>query len=148
MEEFREIKLEKHDTKDIHDGHINGSLNVIWRDWDDVIKNHPKMIYITSVNAQEIKGPHLHLKRHSYFTCIEGDVVFIIKKNNGEYIEIKSNSENPNLIHIPPNIPTAHVNLSNNVSRILVLADIAWRPNDDEMKNIAFNDYDWNKWKR
>jgi dTDP-4-dehydrorhamnose 3,5-epimerase len=28
------IKLEKHPTKDIHDQHVNGSLTVIWRDWD------------------------------------------------------------------------------------------------------------------
>jgi len=28
------------------------------------------------------------------------------------------------------------------------LADIAWRPNDNEMKNMKFEDYDWNKWKK
>ena len=44
MDETQKIKLEKHDTKDIHDGHINGSLNVIWRDWDNIIANHPKMV--------------------------------------------------------------------------------------------------------
>jgi len=25
--------LEKHFTKDIHDGHVNGSLIPVWRDW-------------------------------------------------------------------------------------------------------------------
>ena len=33
------IKLEKHDTKDVRDQHINGSLTVVWRDWDNFIKN-------------------------------------------------------------------------------------------------------------
>ena len=35
--------LERHETKDITDSHINGELTVIWRDWDNLIKNHPKM---------------------------------------------------------------------------------------------------------
>jgi len=26
------------------------------------------------------------------------------------------------------------------------LADIAWRSNDNEMKNLTFDDYDWEKW--
>ena len=37
---------------------------------------------------------------------------------------------------------------SNNISKILVLADVAWKPNDNEMENITFDDYDWNKWKK
>ena len=64
-EAFSVIKLEKHDTKDIVDKHINGSLTVIWRDWDDIIKNHPKMIYITSVFPNEVKGPHLRSEEHT-----------------------------------------------------------------------------------
>ena len=38
-----EIKLEQHDTKDVSDGHVNGSLTVVWRDWDKIIKNNPKL---------------------------------------------------------------------------------------------------------
>ena len=30
-------KLEKHETKDVIDNHINGSLTVIWRDYDKII---------------------------------------------------------------------------------------------------------------
>ena len=140
-------KLEKHPTKSIIDGHENGSLTVIWRDWDKIIKNEPKMVYVSSVNRGELKGPHIHTKRNSYFVCIHGKVVFVIKDENGKYIEIESSDENPNLVHVPKNIASAHLNLSKNVSRILVLADIAWKPNDNEMKNIDFEDYDWSKWK-
>ena len=35
------INLEKHETKDIDDGHVNGSLTVVWRDWDKIIKKEP-----------------------------------------------------------------------------------------------------------
>ena len=98
---FYTIKLEKHETKNIEDKHVNGSLTVIWRDWDNIIKNHPKMVYVTSVNPGEIKGPHVHTKRTSYFTCIHGKVAFIIKDNDGKYHEIITNDEEPMLICIP-----------------------------------------------
>lgn len=142
------VKLEKHPTKDITDQHVNGSLTVIWRDWDGIIKNPPKMVYVSSVNPGEIKGPHLHTKRNSYFVCIHGKVVFIIKESNGSYKEIESSEDKPILVYVPKNTPSAHINTSADVSRILALADVAWRPNDNEMKNIIFDDYDWSKWKK
>ena len=142
------IRLEKHPTKDIIDQHVNGELTVIWRDWDDFMPNSPKMIYVASVNPKEIKGPHLHLRRNSYFTCIHGKVVFVIRNKNGNYEEFLSSSDEPNMICVPKNIPSAHLNLSNDTSRILSIADISWKPDDNEMKNITFDDYDWTKWQK
>ena len=141
------INLEKHETKDVSDGHVNGSLTVVWRDWDKIIQNNPKMIYVSSVNANEIKGPHIHTKRNSHFVCIEGEVVFIIRNNDGTFDEIVSSEKEPVMVHIPKNIASAHINLSKNISRILALADIAWKPNDNEMENVIFDNYNWKKWK-
>lgn len=140
------IKLEKHDTKDVRDQHINGSLTVVWRDWDNFIKNSPKMVYVSSVNPGEIKGPHIHTKRNSYFVCIHGKVVFVIKNEKKEYIEIVTTADEPLLVIIPKNIPSAHLNLANGISKVLALADVAWKPNDNEMRNDDFGDYDWSKW--
>ncbi len=140
------IDLEKHQTKDINDSHVNGELTVIWRDWDKIIKNEPKMIYVSSVNPGEIKGPHIHTKRNSYFVCVHGKVVFILRDDKGKYLEIESSEENPVMVHVPKNIASAHINSSDNVSRVLALADIAWRPNDNEMDNVSFDDYNWEKW--
>jgi len=145
--DIQSITLESFPTKNIDNGDINGKLTVIWRDWDNILKSHPKMIYTSSVFPGEIKGPHLHTKRNSYFVCIRGKVVFIAKDHSGKYHEIKSSEDNPVLVQIPKNIPSAHVNLSNQTSIVLTLADVAWKPNDDEMENVSFNDYDWNKWK-
>ena len=137
--------LDKHPTKSIDDGHVNGSLTVIWREWDNIFPNHPKMVYVSSVNPGEIKGPHIHTRRNSYFTCIRGKVVFILQ-NNDEFIEIESSEENPIMVYVPKNVASAHVNLSESKSTILSLADLAWRPNDNEMKNTLFPNYDWKKW--
>ena len=145
---IKSVKLEIHDTKDVTDKHVNGKLTVIWRDWDKIFDFEPKMVYVSSVNKGEIKGPHLHLKRTSYFVCIKGQVMFIVKDDNGNFQEIESSEENPVLIRIPKNVPSAHVNLSENVSTVLTLADVAWRPDDNEMKNVTFDDYDLEKWKK
>ena len=141
------IELEKHTTKDTHDSHTNGALTVIWRDWDNIIKKTPKMVYLSSVNPGEIKGPHLHKNRTSYFSCIHGKVVFIIQDENRNFEEIEVDSENPVLICVPNGIASAHVNVGEEQAKILVLADIAWRPNDNEMINVEFSDYNFNKWK-
>ena len=147
-ESIKSIKLEVHQTKDVNDQHINGELTVIWRDWDKILDFEPKMIYVSSVNPGEIKGPHLHLKRTSYFVCIKGKVIFIVKDDKGNYHEIESSEKNPVLVRIPNNFPSAHINLSKDISTILVLADIAWRPDDDEMKNVIFDNYNLDKWKK
>ena len=139
------INLEKHQTHDTHDSHVNGELTVIWRDWDRIIKN-PQMIYLNSVNPREIKGPHIHKNRTSYFLCIEGKMIIIVKDNNGKYHEIKTNSKECKLISVSKGIAAAIVNPSENISKILVLADVAWKPNDNEMTNVTFDDYNWNKW--
>lgn len=142
----QEIKLEIHQTKDINDQHVNGSLTVVWRDWDKIIELIPKMVYVSTVNPGEIKGPHLHKKRNSYFTCIHGKVVFIIQDKTGSYREIESSAENPTMVYVPKNVSSAHINISNGVSRILTLTDLAWKPNDNEMDNVVFENYDWKKW--
>jgi len=105
------------------------------------------MVYVSSVNPGEIKGPHTHTKRNGYFVCIYGKVLFIIQNEDGTYTEIESSHEKPVLVNVPNNVASAHINLSNDVSLVLTLADLAWRPNDNEMINTIFEDYDWKKWK-
>src|SRR5574337_1833378 len=117
--DIKAIKLEKHQTKDVKDHHVNGSLVVVWRDWDKILSSEPKMVYVSSVHPGEVKGPHLHTKRDSYFVCIKGKVVFIIKDEHGKYHEIESSEEDPVLVQIPKNYPSAHINTSTQISSIL-----------------------------
>ena len=147
MNDDLSINLEKHETKNNIDQRINGTLTVIWRDWDKLLEVEPKMVYVSSVNPGEIKGPHLHTKRDSYFVCIRGKVIFIAKDEKGNFLEIESDEKKPVLVQIPKNFASAHINPTNEISTILTLANPAWTPNDDEMKNVTFDDYDWSKWK-
>ena len=141
-------ELEKYETKDVLNSHVNGELTVVWRDWDNIIKDHPKMVYVNTVNPGEIKGPHLHKNRTTYFSCIHGNIVLVIRSDDGEFHEIKSNSEKPSLVCVKNGIAAAIINPTDNIAKVLVLADIAWKPNDNEMENIDFVDYDFKKWSR
>ena len=119
--DFSIYEVETHQTKDLVDLHINGELTVIWRNWDKIIAS-PEMIYVNLVNPGEIKGPHIHKNRTSYFYCIHGKIISV---SNG--------------------VAAAIVNPTSEISKILVLADVAWRPNDSEMENISFDDYELQK---
>ena len=89
---FSVHQLETHLTKDVNDSHVNGNLTVVWRDWDDILPNHPKMVYLNTVNPREIKGPHLHKNRTTHFCCIEGNLVIIVKDGK-EFHEIKTDAK-------------------------------------------------------
>ncbi len=142
---FSVHQLETHLTKDVNDSHVNGNLTVVWRDWDDILPNHPKMVYLNTVNPREIKGPHLHKNRTTHFCCIEGNLVIIVKDGK-EFHEIKTDAKTPSLITVKNGIPAAILNPTSNISKVLVLADIAWKPNDNEMINVDFENYDFKKW--
>ena len=146
-EDFSIFNLEDHETKDVLDSHIHGELTVIWRNWDKII-NNPEMIYLNSVNPGEIKGPHIHKNRTSYFFCIQGKMVIVVKDRNGEYHEIEADSENSKLISVSNGIAAAIINPSENITKILVMADVAWKPDDNEMVNSKFEHYDFKKWKK
>ena len=137
--------LETHETKDIKNSSINGNLTPIWRDWDKIIPD-PKMIYITNVIKGGRKGPHVHKKRTSCFVCIKGKVVFIIKEDSGNYLEIESSEDNPVLVEIPKNHSSAHINLSNEPSIIMALVNPSWKPDNRDEHNVTYDDYDWTKW--
>ena len=139
------IPLETHETRSVGGTRVNGALTVVWRDWDEIIRHPPRMVYVTSVDRGEITGPHLHLRRNSYFLCIRGRVVFVIRQD-GRYVEIESGESDPAMVYVPRNFASAHINVSEGPSSVLALADVAWRPGDNEMQNVEFGDYDWKKW--
>ena len=144
--DFAIHELERHETKDVKDSHINGELTVVWRDWDEII-NEPKMVYVNIINPKQIKGPHIHKNRTSYFYCIDGEIIIIVKDKGGNFHELKGDSRKPKLIEVSNDIPAAIVNPTTNISTVLVLADRAWKPDDNEMENVTFENYDWDKWK-
>ena len=78
---FKIIDLEKHETKDNQDQHVNGSLTVIWRDWDNIIKDELRMIYVSSVNPGEIKVL-IYIQKEIVILCAFTVRSFLLFKKN------------------------------------------------------------------
>lgn len=74
-------------------------------------------------------------------------MLIVVQEKDKKYHEIRVNSEESKLVTVSNGIPAAIVNPSNKVSKILVLADISWKPDDNEMNNVKFEDYNFDKWK-
>ena len=89
MNDDLSINLKKHETKNTVDQHVNGSLTVIWRDWDNIIKHEPKMVYVSSVNPEEIRVHILTQKEivilfvfmEKYFLLYKIKMALILKLN-------------------------------------------------------------------
>ena len=73
-------------------------------------------------------------------------MIILVKDQEDEYHEIKINSNESKLVSVSNGIAAAIINPSKNISKILVLADKSWRPNDNEMENVNFENYNWKKW--
>ena len=101
------------------------------------------MVYINSINPGEKKGPHIHKKRTTYFSCIYGNITLVVKESDGKLHEVTLDSKKPELACIPNGTAAALVNTTDYIAKVLVLADIAWKPNDNEMENVSFEEYDW-----
>ena len=67
----------------------------------------------------------------------------VVKESDGKLHEVTLDSKKPELACIPNGIAAALVNTTDHVAKVLVLADIAWKPNDNEMENVSFEEYDW-----
>ena len=50
------ITLEKHPTKDTNDDHVNGSLTVVWRDWDKILKNETDRLVMGNIDSERDWG--------------------------------------------------------------------------------------------
>jgi len=100
------------------------------------------MIYVNLINPREIKGPHIHKKRTSYFYCLEGKITIVIRDTDQTYHNVELDAKKPKLVSVSNGIPAAILNPTSEISKLLVLADVAWKPNDNEMENISFDNYD------
>ena len=103
------------------------------------ILNKKNIIYFNSINFKKNKYYKRKIKK-------KDSIIFIIKDENGTYHEKKLSETNPELIFIPKGIPAAHINIGPITGKILALADISWKPDNNEMKNVKFDDYEWEKW--
>ena len=132
-------------THDQRTGDVNGRLISVWKHYENQREVPPKEAYVTTYHPNVIKGPHLHKTRWDYFTCIKGKVLIIVRAPDGKYYEYLSSEDSPVTVEVPANVPSATMNLSDEISIVLNLCNPAWHPDNEDNYNLEFNDYNFEK---
>ena len=139
-------KNNKYDTKD-KTGKKNGFLVPIYNNNEiNLPKNYsPKQVYLTTVKAGKIKGPHLHYKRDAFFTCIKGDVRIVIK-TGGEYKSFYSGENfEYQSIFVPKGIPAAIQNISKSEAYLINMPNPAWTHGMNDEFTSDFSDFNFDE---
>lgn len=111
-------------TKDAQ-GNPNGWLLPVWN-----IHEGPSIsqVYITAIAEGAVKGPHLHMKRRGLFRVIQGDVLLVIRTDNG-YLRVPLEDE---CVAVPPGMPAALYNVGKGEAMVINMPKPAWRKNDQD----------------
>ena len=122
-------------------GDSNGFLIPIYNIHDGFVseKQHPKQVYVTVCDIGAVKGPHLHLKRWGYFTCIKGNIRVIVCVD-GDYEDYFSGEDYDfATIEIPPGTPAAIQNIANERSYVINTPSPAWHIEDQDEHSVEFD---------
>lgn len=97
-----------------------------------------KQVYITTIGPGKAKGPIVHRERSSIVVPTQGRVIIQLGPDRDDF------EQNPAscLLEIPPTMPFRFVNPTDQTVMLLVLANKAWSPDDDDsIKYDGWDDY-------
>jgi mannose-6-phosphate isomerase-like protein (cupin superfamily) len=97
-----------------------------------------KQVYITTIEPGKSKGPIVHKERSSIIVPTQGRVIIQLGPDRDDF------EQNPAscLLEIPPTMPFRFVNPTDKTVMLLVLANKAWSPDDDDsIKYDGWADY-------
>jgi len=122
-------------------GNINGFLIPIYNNHDDFIQdsNSPKQVYLTVCDPGQIKGPHLHMKRWGFFTCIRGNIRIIVQSKDGYETYFSGEDYEFATVEVPAGTPAAIQNIADEPSYILNTPSPAWHADDQDEHPVNFD---------
>lgn len=123
-------------------GNLNGFLVPIYNMHDGFVaeENSPKQVYLTVCDVGQIKGPHLHMVRWGFFTCIRGNIRIIAKTKDGYEDYFSGDDYDFATVEVPAGTPAAIQNIANEPSYILNAPSPAWHANDQDEHTVSFDD--------
>lgn len=124
-------------------GQNTGHLIPIYNINDKFLTNKeiPRQVYVTIVNPKKIKGPHLHFKRNGFFTCIDGNVKFVIKLKNSYKVVYSGERYKFKSVYVSKGIAVAIKCLGNKKAIVLNMPNPAWSPNMNDEHTAEFKDF-------
>jgi dTDP-4-dehydrorhamnose 3,5-epimerase-like enzyme len=130
----------RHVTKD-STSKPNGFLVPIFNIHDGFISpgNIPQQVYLTVCEVGKIKGPHLHMKRCGFFTCIRGNIRVVARTASGYEESFSGEDHEFATIEVPAGIPSAVQNIGNEPAYIINTPSPAWHIDDQDEHNVEFD---------
>ena len=130
-------------------GNENGFLIPVYNIHDGFIaaENIPKQVYITVCDVGQVKGPHLHMKRWGFFTCIRGNIRVIAKTEDGYKEYFSGEDYEFATIEIPAGTSAAIQNIANEPSYVVNMPSPAWHIDDQDEHPVEFDEsvFTWPK---
>jgi dTDP-4-dehydrorhamnose 3,5-epimerase len=125
------------------DGRPNGFLIPIFNVHDGFIPpdHYPKQVYLTVAAPGEVKGPHLHLKRWGYFTCIRGNAKIVARTDDGYEEYYTGENYDFATIEVPAGIPCALQNIGDIDAYFINTPCPAWHADNQDEHPVDFDDY-------
>jgi hypothetical protein len=110
----------------------NGFLVPLWNVHEKLLPDDrsPQQIYLTVCAPRTGKGPHLHLKRWGYFTCIKGNIRLVVRTVHGYEVLWSGEDHGFATIEVPPGNPALIENLGETDAYVINMPSPAWRPDD------------------
>jgi len=133
-------------TKDT-DGLPNGYLVPIYNIHDGFFEagREPQQVYLTVISPGKIKGPHLHFIRTGCFTCIKGNVRFVLKATEGYQIILSGEDHEYRSVIVPTGVPAALQNIGEGEAFVLNMPQPAWTPEMNDEYSADFSDFDFSE---
>jgi dTDP-4-dehydrorhamnose 3,5-epimerase len=129
------------------DAQVNGFLVPLYNIHDGFFASgkEPQQVYLTVIAPREIKGPHLHLIRTGCFTCVKGNVRFVLKSASGYHVFHSGEDHKYLSVEVAAGTPAALQNLGNEDAYVLNMPNPAWTPSMNDEHSADFSDFDFSK---
>lgn len=124
------------------EGQPNGFLIPIFNHHDGFIPEgrQPKQVYLTVCSAGSVKGPHLHMKRWGFFTCIRGNARVVARLGDEYVVAYSGEAHQFQTIEIPPGVPNMLEALGDGDAWIINTPSPAWHVDDQDDHPVT----EWN----
>jgi dTDP-4-dehydrorhamnose 3,5-epimerase len=133
-------------TRD-QDGRSNGFLIPIYNIHEGFFPDgcEPQQVYLTVIGPKNVKGPHLHLIRTGCFTCIKGNVRFILRTSKGYEMFHSGENHEYRTVLVPVGVPAALQNLGEADAYVLNTPYPAWTSTMNDEHAADFSDFDFSQ---
>ena len=139
------LRTQSHTCFSTKDGNHqeNGFVIPIFSEFDAFVdENHfPKQVYLTVCKPGTRKGPHLHMKRWGYFTCIRGNVRIVARLGTEYVSECTGEDFQYQTIEVPAGTPAVIENIGKVDAYVINTPSPAWHKDDQDENPVT----DWHE---